>query len=571
MISAEPITNSDDENEKLEEIFQQVNSRQKKQKQQKKEEEMTSCEYVDSLLKTAKLQIIGYTPEHEVIFWQKGRKRLFSARQMSKHDLVLLLGRFEGKHDEIKDHIIEEAWRKGIVDLETPLKLGVWRTKGGWLLNTGKSALSITDSGISDLNEPVYDGQLIEFNKKEWLDIEEFKRAYADPNLSLSSVFIEIDEYVSQWNWLASSMGKYATALIMLSVVQHALPWRPWIFILGPKGSGKTSFFERILGGIYPDLSVRLDKVSAHALAQNVGNSGVIPILDEQDKNPKIDEVLELSKSFCRGGKKSSGTTSSKAREYSLHHLAWFGAIYYSATILQDAAKQSRIIKLELIAAKTRGVLRQPEKDGKLIARILAALFREWQAIEERAEEIYEARANEGAIQADDRTYENFMYASAILSFVYGAKYTIPEWTIASIETDEQHILMAILSSIVDASLGGMREKRSVAELIGQIKNGPFAHDAKDSLGRLGIAIVQPRNDADPYLALDAEAIRRHVLKDTSYSGADVGGVLKRIEGAKTSTQKIGGKAKKNAILIPCDVLDKLLGNDSGGDEVVDE
>jgi len=555
--------------EQIEQLRAKILSRQKKSKNEETAVELTSSkdrgqknELIDKSLKKAGLQIIGHTSTHEIVFWQKGRIKTFSARQLTKHDLVLLLGPSEMEAEDIKKYIIEAAWAMGIIDLETPLKQGVWRVNGKWLINTGKVAVQIKNEEIIPLETPAFEGRLLEFGKLEWVPIEELKRTYKDEAINLATVFNEIHAYVKQWNWKEGSMAEYATALVMLSVMQHALSWRPWIFILGPTYSGKTKFFECVPESIYLNLAERFDKTTAHALAQAIGNTGTITLLDEQDKNKKIEEVLELLKSSCRGGSKTSGTTGPKAHKYTLHHLVWLGAIYYPASILDDAAKQSRIIKLELnpVSSENRTVIREPEKDGKLAARILVVLIKNWDEINEVSRNIFASRGNKDFPQASDRTYENFQFPSAILSLVMNQTYTIPQWTAPSVESDELRILRAILTSPIEVSFSSAclvhKEKRLIAELLENVLHSRQVKDSKDALGRAGLALVN--NGGDPYLAVDTDVLRRQVLKDTPFRDADIGGILKRLNGAKEKVAKIAGSSAR-AVLIPTDVLDSLL------------
>ncbi|MCP6769381.1 hypothetical protein NL529_31495, partial [Klebsiella pneumoniae] len=74
------------------------------------------------------------------------------------------------------------------------------------------------------------------------------------------------------------------SAFVMLAIVQQVMKWRPWIYVTGAAATGKTTFWEDILQHIYGGLVERLDKSTAHATAQTIGNSGRIPVFDEFEK-----------------------------------------------------------------------------------------------------------------------------------------------------------------------------------------------------------------------------------------------------------------------------------------------
>ncbi len=330
-------------------------------------------------------------------------------------------------------------------------------------------------------------------------------------------------------------MGAYATAFIMLSIVQQAMKWRPWIYLTGAKSTGKSTFFEFLLQTIFGVLVERLDKSTAHATAQTIGNSGRIPVFDEFEKHRHIPEILELAKLFNKGGQKSSGTGSEKAHRFLLHHMPWFGSIYLPKRFMQDAAQESRTIKLELKKLKEETPLLEKfdsEEAPKLAAEIVAALISSWEKIEMKAQKINADRNS--LIQElpgiEIRTIENFMYASSLLILACPelAGPIIPHWAVTQSEDDGDKLLDTILASIV--KIRG--ETYLISELLQLSKRSPSEEYSKE-LDRYGLRFTTHKSKH--FLAIRCENITRHLLKDTDDASLDIKGPLLRIEGTMNS------------------------------------
>ncbi len=362
----------------------------------------------------------------------------------------------------------------------------------------------------------------------------------------LKSVLNLLYVRVKQWNWLDPSMSAFITAFVMSSIMQQAMPWRPWIYLTGAKSTGKSTFFEDILQGIYGGQVERLDKSTAHATAQTIGNSGRIPVFDEFEKHKHIPDILELAKLFNRGGQKTSGTGSDKAYRFHLHHIPWFGSIYLPKKVMQDAAQESRIIKFELkkLMNTSPPLERFGVGEGAVIAaKIVVTMILAWLEIEAKAQEINADRQvfiqEQQGIEV--RTVENFMYASALLAIVApeGIEDIFPRWATLQSEDDGDKLLDTILASLIYVE----GNKVSVGEMLQ--KAGRYV----DELERHGLKIVMHKSK--DFLALRCESVTTHLLKDTEYAVLDIRSPLTRIEGAVGSAQVKMAGVNQRCVLIP--------------------
>lgn len=503
---------------------------------------------------TLPFHILGHNAKREILLWKEGRLIALPAARLNKDELRLYIGsesewfQSEDLVKALKEAIIDAAHKNGFIDDVSPLRSGLWRINDKWLIISGKKAGFIEEGRFSYLKAPLFEGKLVETDGAAWLDWEIFETSIGNRTL-LKESFDLLHSKIKQWNWVVPSMAAFVTAFVMLAIVQHAMKWRPWIYVTGAASTGKTTFWEDILQLIYGGLVERLDKSTAHATAQTIGNSGRIPVFDEFEKHKHIPEILELTKLFNKGGQKTSGTGSDKAHRFDLHHMPWFGSIYLPKKFMQDAAQESRLVKFELNKILPGApALDKFEDEGQVIsAKITAAMITMWEVLEERAQKINADRHR--LLQEHPgikiRTVENFMYASALLEIVApeGLEESFPMWAATQTEDDGDKLLDTILASLIFVD----GDKRSVREMlqIGQ-------HE--EQLERHGLKIVVHK--AKRYLALRCENITRHLLKDTDYASLDIKGPLARADGALGCVQvKITG-TNQRCILIPMEKVE---------------
>lgn len=442
---------------------------------------------------------------------------------------------------------------------DKPLKSGVWKFKDKWLVISGKKAAIINEDGLlEDLKEPIFDGKIIEFENTEWIDWNHFKDNFG--KITLKSVYQKLFPMVSSWNWLESSMAKYATAFVLLSPLQQAMTWRPWLYLTGAKGTGKSTFFESVLQEIYGNMAERLDKTTAHATAQTIGNTGKIPIFDEFEKYGHLAHVLELAKGFNKGGKKTSGTPGPNSHKYDLFHLAWFGSIYPPKQISDDSAQESRLVKLELKKLQNTTPLLEKIEDGsKIAAEIIAAMINEWMQIEQEAKSISTKRKEiiERLPGTEIRTVDNFMYASAILNLATHEIHDVPDWKTSSSEDDGEKVLSSILNSRIKIDSS---EHRMISELVKLAESGD--NYARPLLQQHGLSITITREGT--FLAIRTKEVSKYLLKDDEYlKNLDISAPLGRIDGAqKNINVRFGNQGTLKSIIIPMSYINFICGFD---------
>jgi hypothetical protein len=305
---------------------------------------------------------------------------------------------------------------------------------------------------------------------------------------------------------------------------------------------------------MYPKLVKRLDKSTAYAIAQSVGNSGRILVLDEFEKDRKIPEILEILKMCNRGGHKTSGTTGSKARDFNLFHLPFLGSIYLPG---EDAAQKSRFATFELSPHNGKGLtLTTSRERAKLGARIVGVVAKNWEKIEKLAAFFVE-KANDFIGISDTRMVENFAYSKAIVEAAKMEKngqmelstdfLTLPTSGTIEVEEDETALIEAIFSSLITVTEGKNRKEIMVAQAL---------IEEKYEVENYGIKYCT--HNKLNYVAFSPVPIQRRLLKDSSFAGLNIREVLTRVKGAITGVNnvRIAGLQSKKTVLIPASELD---------------
>lgn len=512
--------------------------------------------------------VLGYSPDRKVLIWHKGHLMRFPINQLRVDELRLLIGPpTEGEEEskKIKNIIIDKAHEKGVIDEEEPIRSGIWKVESDWLIVSGKISMTFSDGAIHLLEGPQFNSKIINFEKKGWVDPCNLSNALTkiesitDQHLEfLRRVFKKLNTYIQQWPWSDEDMADYVTSLVMITPFQFLMRWRPWVYISGATGTGKSAFFEYILELLYQNLVKRLDKATAHSIAQAIGNTSKIVILDEFEKNKHISSVLELLKLMNRGGNKTSGTPGQNEHSFALHHIPWMASIYLPKTLAIDEAQRNRIINLNLQKEKFKNpleLLTEPEA-VLLAADIAASVLLSWDLIEaesKRLESETQKIIESLGGQIDPRAVQNFMYISGLLNLVTESKdYTVPAWTKREMKDDGSTLLEAIIYSNIRYE----GEEFLVSDLIDIAVGEPVdisinKKNALQALRLYGLSVVDRKTW---FLAIDPTQIRRKLFKfNDDFKDLDISGPLERLTGAvkKKTSWGSGSGTKPMCIQVP--------------------
>jgi hypothetical protein len=565
-------------NNKIEEKKQQTKQKKDKSNTSKKNDEAVfqkMADLAEEKLKSNNEQkeiqlpfhILGFTLERKILAWFKGHLIFFSVSQLKVDELELFIKYppdDEAFKSEIKNKIIQEARDKGVIDETDPIKMGVWFINGKWLIVSGKIAVEVFKGQIREINFPVYDGKIIKFGKP-WLNIEKFKDKFG--KVTLATVYNKIHTYISQWCWKEKDAAKYLTAFIIIIAFQQAMKWRPWLYLSGETGSGKSLFLDEVLELLFNDLIKRADKTTEHAIYQAVGNTSRILCLDEFEKSKKIPQVMEALKLMNRGGEKNSGTPGEKEISYLVHHMPILASIYTPSTCLKDESQRNRIVQFELSKPKERipPTIWQAEEAKEILSDLIGAVINDWDSIQKGADCLIKKtseikKSMEGKI--DDRTVQNFMYASAILEIVTGKEHTVPVWSKVEKKSDGQ----SIVETLIFSKIKHENKDYFISDLVDAVMRRPSFNElsadiARNALRLYGLTLVE-RNGW--FLAIHVENAMKNLFKGSDeFKNLDLTMPLERITGAEKKHASFGGNTSLSTIQIPMSVIDELRGSTS--------
>ena len=104
------------------------------------------------------------------------------AKEIGFADLQLLCGIHEEHWKATRNAILAEAHRQGKIQVDQPIKTGVWKYADSWVIVSGKQAMMVTEKAITEINKPIFKGKIIELGNSNWLDWKAFTTAWESKN-----------------------------------------------------------------------------------------------------------------------------------------------------------------------------------------------------------------------------------------------------------------------------------------------------------------------------------------------------------------------------------------------------
>jgi len=508
-------------------------------------------EKVDKLLEG--VEVIGHNARHDIIFRNDGNILSMPFTKLNTDGVHLVTGKRPGDEKELekaKNRLITLSKKMGLVYEDKVIKEGIWRAGNEFLLISKNNALLLTKEGtFTDYPKPVYKNLIIDQkNCSAWFDKELLLDAYNQSKLS--DVFAKMHDVCRLFNWKHAESAEYITALLMLAPFQNGLDWNPFIYLSGASGTGKTTLIQDFFSNLYPGLLNHLGKSTAHAIAQEIGNTGRIPVLDEFEKNRRIPEILELAKTANRGGYKTSGTPGVSSLRYQLKHTFWFVSVFVS---LLDEAQRNRAFVFEMKRAKKTGAFKlpAPKELKRLGTESLAVVLKSWDRIEAKSK-IIKGRYPE----LDARMKDTLKSPMAVLELVDEEKTgrvvekAPPAFAYVQPEREEEKILDDILTSDIFVHTDSVTK----ITVFDALMNYSLSKTALNDVG-----LTKTKTNETEYLAVHPPVVTRKLLNDLrQYEYNNIKEPLERFEGAKKSHPTKIGRRTQKCVLIPWKTIESI-------------
>lgn len=153
--------------------------------------------------------------------------------------------------------------------------------------------------------------------------------------------------------WTTSDMARIFAGWLVIAPLCGMLSWRPHLWIIGPRGSGKTWVMKEVATRILGKLAMRFQGATTEAgIRHELARDALPVIFDEaESQNEKSRERLQLIIDMARqsssegGGDVVKGGQNGKTSRFKLQSTFLFGSINLGA---DQAADLSRIITLSL-------------------------------------------------------------------------------------------------------------------------------------------------------------------------------------------------------------------------------
>jgi putative DNA primase/helicase len=253
-------------------------------------------------------------------------------------------GRVSISWADAKDHLIRIAQAAGFYNARKIRGRGTWLDHGRIVVNTGDTL--------------VVDNETRGFNEQS--DLDGFYSAGEPITIAANAEPLDaaggqrIVDVLSRLNWTNKSSPNALAGWLGAAPICGGLPWRPHCWLVGPKGSGKSTVEASIVNRVMRQAgAVRVSGGSTEAGIRQMIGSDALPVLFDEaegtDRNAvqRILKVLELARGAASADSAATakGTADGGGHAFQLKSMFFFASIN---TTLKDDADKSRVAILEL-------------------------------------------------------------------------------------------------------------------------------------------------------------------------------------------------------------------------------
>ena len=427
---------------------------------------------------------------------------------------------------------------------------GVWKLKQDMLLVGDEIAVLGRDGTVIPTKLPVIGDYFIRLDPRQHpLPIKRATACLATWDTAASRrSFMCLVGLIGQWRFTKSGAALLLAALLAATFLQALWTWRPLVWLTGQSDAGK-SLFLRFLQRVFGPSTILFEgKVSEAGLRQTIQHNSVPVLLDEFEKNPHRERILELLRSSGRGGVVAKGTPGHAAVLFEINHLVWAASVDVG---LPREADQNRwqVIEFEKLDKQ----IGAPDDPG--LERLGVDILTSGLKVAPRARDLEHDLKQLQQTGVQSRVRDNLATPAAIAAAILGltgqqAERLLLGWIkhfgTGPLERDSDHdmLISAILSrNVVVSSPGGSARHMTVAQAV----ESTCCHD----LERFGIRVDDAPNNTVFFVG---KVVARDLLKGTMWENVEIHSILARISGARRDRQRVGGMNSRG-ILVPKQAL----------------
>lgn len=282
------------------------------------------------------------------------------------------------KSNLVRDALMDACAKQGIFNPTRKLRgRGAWRAEdGGLVLNLG----DILVTGGEYAKPGPVDDHI--YPSGERLP-RPHERAQCGPGQEPDTppVGDELMEIIQTWRFARPSLDPtLCLGWLGAAVLSAALKWRPMVFIIGDKATGKSTFQE-FVQELLGDMLIQTADTSAAGIYQRVGFDGLPVAVDEieAEADPrKTTAVIKLARLASSGALMLRGGQDHKGVEFNARSCFLFSAINPPPLGPQDYSRMAIINFRRLTPGGTAPDLR-PKRMKELGRRLIRRLVDRWE------------------------------------------------------------------------------------------------------------------------------------------------------------------------------------------------
>lgn len=378
--------------------------------------------------------------------------------------------------------------------------------------------------------------------------------------------------------WAIKDHGKLLSGWVALASICGGLNWRPHIWIVGSKGTGKSTVMDRIVGNMLGSMPIRVASSTTEAGIRQLLRHDARPILfdeaegEDQRAQDRVQRIVELARqaSSESGAVIAKGSMTGQAQTFNVRSMFALSCIGHNLVRAADVSRFS-VLTLEKHSAGERhwkGVEAEirrvctPAMARALFARMVQLI----PVVRANAMTIAHHLA---PILGEQRHGDQYgaliagwhaLTSSAILDDE-GARWLCSESfghirdLMADVGAASCNDEMVCLSYILERKItvevkGGIRLERTIGELYDAPDNDPLPIDAvRAALGRVGLAF----GTEGIFIANNHSGIAE-LLRGKPWANNHAA-YIARIPGVtRGHVKKLAGQTTR-CLLVPCDAL----------------
>lgn len=477
--------------------------------------------------------------------------------------------------ERVREHFYAAASRKGLwKSVEKVRGLGAWPGRNGELILHCGEALFI-DGELHPTGE--IDGHFYPRRPTTFFPSAE---EVDDENNPAHDVMAAL----RTWNWGRPDVDPVLIlGWIGVALLAGALPWRPSMFLVGDRGTGKSSL-QAVLKAIFGSAIVSTPDTTPAGIYQHIGSDALPIAVDELEadgNNARVNAVVKLARLAASGGLMLRGGQDHQGIEFQARSTFLFSAINRPPLPAQDLSRLAliNIGKLDPAKLKSAPTLLDADTIGP---RLLRRMADAWDDFEKLYEEYRTALRSGGHDSRGQDTYGIFLTCAHMMLGDEGLEReslpfeTLESWghTLAAEKLQEvedaqdnwQSCLQHLLTSRVDAWRNGQRQ--TVGALLDamhdQVEGLTFS-GCEAELAQAGLGLKAPGTIAPGYVLAvpNSGPLIASLFKGTPWGGEGHLGVwgpaLRQGPPDVVVSEKGKNRARINGVQLRCTmiVLDK--------------